>query len=215
MSRLDKLSKDALFSIAIMLDLPDLLRFCDSNERVDELICQRNEIWYNKLVNEFPNWKEFNIEKDMKGIYETLYGLKVVKDFLKDTTYMNYSLLELYNLKELDLSNNKLTEIPRELENLTNLLLLDLSDNKLKKIPKELGNLRKLKILILSINKLKEISEEIGNLTNLKQIYLHNNKLREIPKEIGNLTNLQRLTLDKKTKIPKKVREIKGLKIYK
>jgi len=31
MSRLDKLSKDALFSIAILLDLPDLLRFCDSN----------------------------------------------------------------------------------------------------------------------------------------------------------------------------------------
>jgi len=244
MSRLDKLSKDALFSIAIMLDLPDLLRFCDSNKRVDELICKKNDIWYNKLVNEFPNWKEFKIfkefNKDLKDIYETLYGLKVVQKFLGDTPYKDYSLLELYNLKtfilsygklykhlteipkeignikkleKLSLFNNQLTEIPEELGNLTNLQELYLNDNKLTEIPKELGNLNNLKYLFLSYNKLTKIPKEMGNLTNLHTLNLSNNQLTEIPKELGNLTKLEELLLDKKTEIPKEVRDIKGLKI--
>ena len=40
MNRFDKLSNDALFSIAIMLDYPDLLNFCESSERIYQLICE-------------------------------------------------------------------------------------------------------------------------------------------------------------------------------
>ena len=219
MSRFNKLSKDALFSIAIMLDLPDLLRFCDSNERVDELICQRNEIWYNKLVKEFPNWKEFNIDKDLKDIYETLYGLKIVKEFLNETNsyYDNFSLLEIYNLESLFLDDIHLTEIPEEIGNLTKLQTLNLSNNNLTEIPKEIGNLTKLKDFDLINNKLIEIPKEIGNLTNLEKLFLYGNNLTEIPKELGNLTKLKYLSLsnNKLIEIPKEVREIKGLRFIK
>jgi len=143
---MNKLSKDVLFMIALELDLPDLLNFCKSDEIIDKLVCQKNDIWYYKL-KEFPNWKEFKIEKDLKGIYETLYGLKVVQNFLKDIPkYNKYSLLELYNLRELYLSYNQLTEIPKELGNLTDLQELDLSYNNLTEIPKEVREIKGLRI---------------------------------------------------------------------
>ena len=237
---MNKLSKDALFMIALELDLPDLLNFCKSYEKIDKLVCQRNEIWLHKL-KEFPNWKEFNIDKDLKDIYETLYDLKVVKEFLKDIPkYRNYSLLELYNLRELELKNNqlteipkelgnlteletlilngnKLTEIPKELGNLTNLKYLYLYNNKLTEIPKELGNLTNLQNLSLGVNQLTEIPKELGNLVNLRDLDLYGNKLTEIPKELGNLTNLVYLALglNKLRKIPKEVKKIKGLNISK
>jgi len=183
---MNKLSKDILFLIGLKLDFPDLLNFCESDERIDKLVCQRNDIWLHKLVNEFPNWKDFKIEKDLKGIYETLYGLNVIKSFLKDIDeYENHSLLDLYNSIGLFLFNKQLTEIPKEIGNLINLKSLYLNSNQLTKIPKEIGNLINLKELSLSNNKLTEIPKEIGNLTNLEALWLYKNQLTKIPKEVG------------------------------
>jgi len=138
---------------------------------------------------------------------KTLYDLKVVKEFLKDTKYKDYSLLELYKLQTLWLSDKKLTTIPKEIGNLFNLKEFYLSNNQLTEIPKELGNLTNLQILNLSNNQLTEIPKELGNLTNLEELNLGNNQLTEVPKELGNLTNLETLGLynNKLTKIPKEL----------
>jgi len=66
---MDKLEKDQLFLLALELDLPELLSFCDSSKRINELICKRNDIWYYKLNKEFPNWKDFRFNASPKKIY--------------------------------------------------------------------------------------------------------------------------------------------------
>ena len=53
---------------------------------------------------------------------------------------------DLIKLTELDLSQYKITELPKEIFNLTNLTTLDLSWNQLTEIPKEIDNLTNLSI---------------------------------------------------------------------
>jgi Leucine-rich repeat (LRR) protein len=48
-----------------------------------------------------------------------------------------------YDIKtttQIDLSSNKLTELPKEIEKLTSLTYLYLHNNKLTELPKEIGN---------------------------------------------------------------------------
>ena len=91
---MDKLTKDELFSIAIFLDLSNLSNFCNSDERIDKLVCKKNDIWFHKL-KEFPNSRDFKFNKSLQEIYTTLYSLRIVQKFIKEKTNQNYSLLEL------------------------------------------------------------------------------------------------------------------------
>ena len=186
----EKLNRDELFSIALEFDLPDLLKFCNLETRINDLICEQKDIWFRKIKSELSEkdyTKDENfIKQNPKRYYIGMY--------LKEKLKYSGSVQELLNAEELKLINNKLKEIPKEIGKLTNLRKLDLGMNQLKEIPKE-----------------------IGNLTNLNYLSLWNNELTEIPKELGNLTNLQELRLgyNKKLKeIPQEIKKIKGLIIY-
>ena len=54
------------------------IRHLALDERIDKLICKKNHIWYNKLNKDFPNWKDFNIDKSLQEIYTTLYDINAV-----------------------------------------------------------------------------------------------------------------------------------------
>jgi Leucine-rich repeat (LRR) protein len=69
-----------------------------------------------------------------------------------------------------------------------------LSDNQLTQLPKEIGRLTSLSRLILNNNRINGLPVEIGNLANLNQLMLDQNQLRELPAEIGNLSNLVQLS---------------------
>ena len=179
------LNIDELFSIAIKLDLPDLLNFSRINKRINELVCKKDVIWLYKINKYFPNSLE-NSLKNPKLCYKILYW-----ENLKNKLKYNGTVKELLNSKQLDLSCNQLTEIPKEIGNLYKLQELNLSSNKLTEIPKEIGNLQNLQELNLSFNKLKEIPKEIGNLHELQRLYLSYNQLKEIPNEIRNISGLK------------------------
>ena len=68
-------------------------------------------------------------------MYKILYSLSQLKNKLK----RKENIYDLYELKVLDLYNNKLTEIPKEIGTLSNLQFLNLDKNKLTEIPKEIG----------------------------------------------------------------------------
>ena len=95
---MEKLSKDALFSIAIELNMPELLQFCATNSRINNLICKRNDIWNYKLKNEFLNYDESLKQFTSRETYVLLYKLIVLKEKLK----ILHSIKNLYNTTVLN-----------------------------------------------------------------------------------------------------------------
>ena len=109
----------------------------------------------------------------------------------------------LANLEVLDLGQNALKGLPRELGYLTNLKELRLDDNALGhrygepvEIPSELGRLARLEVLDLSGNALRgRIPRRLQNLANLQELNLSSNLLAGISPELGDLVNLRELNL--------------------
>ena len=199
---MDELSRDALFSIAVMLDLPDLLSFCKSSDRINDLICKKKDIWYRKLRDDFSYNQTVD---DPREYYEGLW--------LKDKLNFKGTVEELLSASHLNLVYHELKELPKEIGNLKNLKTLILRYNQLTKLPKEIGKLKNLEKLDISFNRLKELPDEIEDLENLELLYLNNNKITKLPKEIGELKNLKELILTTNllTEIPKEIGDMEKL----
>ena len=88
------------------------------------------------------------------------------------------SFEKLVHLKELHLSNNKLTSIsPIFFHKISkNLCLLDLSKNQLPMISYLVSNLKNLVTLNLAENELKRLPATLGNIKHLKNLFLLGNK---------------------------------------
>jgi hypothetical protein len=170
---MDKLDQVALFNIAIMLDLDNLLSFCSSSSEVNRLICQQDAIWLFKLAREFPDWRQ-HLNMKPRDAYKLLIGLSKLKIEIK----YEGSIYQLYKVKELDLIGKGLTSLPPEIGQLNQLQVIDLSDNQLKSLPSEIGQLRQLQILDLHDNQLESLPSEMCQLNQLRVLYL--NKSQEL-----------------------------------
>lgn len=99
-------------------------------------------------------------------------------------------------LRNLDLSNNKIKQLPTQLFTKTQILkTLNLSNNKIEFIPDEISLLIKLETVNLSENLLQALPLSISQLKNLKQINLSKNNFKSIPKELGQIKLLDHLDL--------------------
>ena len=99
------------------------------------------------------------------------------------------------NLKKLTLEYNHIQSLPESIGNLKNLTHLKLTNLRLKELPESIGKLSGLTTLILSETGVSEIPGSIGNLTNIDTLIIQGTKIREIPNEIGNLKKLKVLNL--------------------
>ncbi|KAK1942798.1 Plant intracellular Ras-group-related LRR protein 4 [Phytophthora citrophthora] len=102
----------------------------------------------------------------------------------------------LTRLIELDLTKNRLRELPDSITELTELTSLNLSCNLLEKLPQDFGKLVKLDKLWLERNALRQLPESIGQCRSVRSANLSNNKLMELPDSIGELTSLTSLTVN-------------------
>lgn len=99
-------------------------------------------------------------------------------------------------LKTLNLSENQLQVIPKEIGFLTSLQTLDVSDNELKCLPREFGNLVNLTELDIQSNRLTVLIPEIQFMINLEEIDLSDNELIEIPAQFGLLEKVRYINLE-------------------
>ncbi|MFM9265713.1 leucine-rich repeat domain-containing protein [Tychonema sp. BBK16] len=122
-------------------------------------------------------------------------------------------VLQLTNLKILNLSNNQITVIPGAIAQLSNLTKLYLSSNQITVIPDAIAQLSNLTELYLGNNQITVIPEAIGQLSNLTGLYLGNNQITLIPDAIGQLSNLTWLFLDNNqiTSIPDAIAQLSQL----
>ncbi|KAL4536072.1 hypothetical protein Ndes2526A_g05615 [Nannochloris sp. 'desiccata'] len=104
-------------------------------------------------------------------------------------------ICNLIRLKELNVSDNALTELPNGISRLTALTNLDVSDNKLTTLPGGIGNLKALVALNAMGNELKSLPDELGGLASLRRLGLKGNELKTLPASIGNLKLLKELFL--------------------
>ena len=91
----------------------------------------------------------------------------------------------------LDLSNNKLTSLPREISSLNGLRTLILDSNNLSKLPIDLKHCESLKTLSVRNNQLASLNKSLSELTNLESLDVFNNKLRAIPDDLVKLTKVR------------------------
>jgi Leucine-rich repeat (LRR) protein len=85
------------------------------------------------------------------------------------------------------LTGNQITEIPPSIANLTVLKFLNISYNKLSDLPPEFYCLTGLIRLDISCNQFKEISKSVGELKNLKEFKVDRNELTDLPDTLANI----------------------------
>lgn len=105
------------------------------------------------------------------------------------------ALAEPMLVYRLDLSRQKLKELPEELRRLPNLNALDLGRNKLRALPDWLTDLVNLQELNLAGNKLVDFPEVLCGLRNLKRLDMSRNALTGLPACMGRLEALVSLDL--------------------
>ncbi|XP_077281852.1 leucine-rich repeat 47 [Temnothorax americanus] len=137
-----------------------------------------------------------------KSEYPTLRGFPRTTEQLilrgLDRKSFDRQILRLQSLKFLDLSDNKLSYLPREVGALPNLQRLVLSRNNLGKSPgskwawlEQTAVKRTLRFLDISDNSLTELPIQIRNLNALAHLKVSQNELTYLPHNIGALRNLK------------------------
>ncbi|CAH8454886.1 unnamed protein product [Schistosoma intercalatum] len=117
--------------------------------------------------------------------------LNVSKNYLVDIT----AICELSHLQSLDVTENKLTELPRSFWKLGRLKTFSCSFNKIVCLPEEIGCLKVLTALRITNNKLSTLPRSFSNLTGLLLLQLDGNVFDHIPLQIFSCISLLELSL--------------------
>jgi hypothetical protein len=142
-----------------------------------------------------------------------LYSLKGLRISSNKISTIPKTVGKLFNLQIFEAWNNRLTYIPEEIGNLSNLKELSLMNTQIVSLPKAIGNLQNLESLFIFSDKKFDVPESIGNLSNLKELWLGDN-LESLPETIGNLYNLEELHLTRNNLkfLPNRIGNLHNLK---
>lgn len=113
----------------------------------------------------------------------------------QDLTEFPEAIFETPRVYKLNLSHNRIKEIPKNIAKLKFLEMLDLSGNQIRHLKAKLFDLPNLKILILNDNQVITLPIQIERLKQLKILHLASNKLSNLPVEITHLKNLEELNV--------------------
>ncbi len=112
-------------------------------------------------------------------------------DTAKVYTSMEEALVSPESVLYLDLSRQKLKELPASISQFTNLKELNLNKNKLSEFPEAIVKLTHLEKLVISKNDFQFLPAQICRLTELKSLDMSNNDIESFPACIGQLKQLE------------------------
>ena len=124
-------------------------------------------------------------------------SIKIIKDSssIKLAQGLKESPKELYSLEDtlevLDLTDNKLSDLPDDFYRFKKLKRLFLSNNFFKHVPRVLAKLPKLSMIGIRNNQI-EIFEENSLPLSTRWLILTDNNLKKLPQSIGDLKLLQK-----------------------
>ena len=105
------------------------------------------------------------------------------------------SLKNADSVQYLKITRQKLTHLPKEIYRYKNLVALDLSKNKIKNIPDSISNFDQLEMVNLRKNKFEVFPESLFQMKNIKEIVISSNQIGFVPDAIGQCTQLRKLDL--------------------
>jgi Leucine-rich repeat (LRR) protein len=140
------------------------------------------KIFNNKIIVELPYLGLTEFPKDIFELKEQVLEINLKNNKIK---YIPKEIMELKGLKKLNLSGNLIKSLPNELYELKNLTELHLSDNMIAYLSENIKNLSKLKSLYLNKNDIISLPRNFTKLKNLKYINFENNPLINPPIEIA------------------------------
>ncbi|CAJ0572345.1 unnamed protein product, partial [Mesorhabditis spiculigera] len=110
-------------------------------------------------------------------------------------------------LRNIELSQNKLTMLPPFIGDFSQLKQLHLSDNCLESLPEEIGQLNSLEVLNLANNRLTVLPSSFPNLESLRNLDLEGNSFQQFPLSLVKLGDLDLLNLAQNgiTEIPDEI----------
>ncbi|XP_062104503.1 putative disease resistance protein RGA3 [Humulus lupulus] len=174
----------------------DFVLFLTKNDCFNSVISRKNDEM--NLLRAKAFHCTLLLESKEHVVPSSLYSkrnLRTLSIVGKSRSYIEWDLLlKLTCLRTLNLSGcliSRWTRIPKDIDKLILLRYLNLSNNRLLELPKTLGNLFNLQTLKLE-ESTGELPKEIGKLVNLRHFYSGYYEC-EFPKELGKLTGLQTL----------------------
>ncbi|XP_043272546.1 leucine-rich repeat-containing protein 28-like isoform X2 [Venturia canescens] len=155
----------------------------DKNDDLINEIMGKNIIhWNYRGLSQLPEAIRF-CAQDVKEIYLKDNELKTLPEWIIDLVNVTHLYLngDLKTLESLNLNDNYLKNIPKELSNLKNLRSLSLCNNEFIVLPEWLGSLEKLEQLKADENSLRELPNRLTTAPNLCVLSICSNRLTYLP----------------------------------
>lgn len=166
--------------------------------------------------------KNFQEYLKCDGLEDMMDDITDLQEFLrsyKGEGAGDYTIDELKNLEKLIIEPYDAYDISRLPEGmgrvLRNLKELQIYETIITDLPSTIGLMKNLEHLYIQNTRLDELPAEIGDLDNLEELFIIGSELEELPSEIGNLKNLRTLILEENPELKELPNEIYKLNLTK
>ncbi|OAF65219.1 Protein soc-2, partial [Intoshia linei] len=126
---------------------------------------------------------------------------------------LSQSFTDLYNIVDLNLSQNSLCSLPIDIGNLINLVIFKVDDNQISVLPDSICKCNQLTELILTHNTFKQLPQQFGKLKKLYNLNVDMNELTSLPDSMCDCENLSILSVRRNLIkcLPEKIGQLQNL----